>query len=58
MILPLHDLSVIRYTADRTAVMNNGSIVEINDTEKIYFKPQHSYTKINFCNDLTSSIKI
>ena len=45
MIFISHDLSVIRYMADRTAVMNNGRIVEINDTEKIYFKPQHSYTK-------------
>ena len=45
MIFISHDLSVIRYMADRTAVMNNGRIVEINDTEKIYSKPQHSYTK-------------
>lgn len=45
MIFISHDLSVIRYMADRTAVMNNGRIVEINDTEKIYSQPQHSYTK-------------
>lgn len=45
MIFISHDLSVIRYIADRTAVMHHGRIVEINDTEKIYSHPQHSYTK-------------
>jgi ABC-type glutathione transport system ATPase component len=40
-----HDLSVIRYLCDRTAVMNAGEIIELNTTEDIFNKPQHEYTK-------------
>ncbi len=40
-----HDLSVIRYIADRVAVMHFGKIVEIGATEDIFKNPQHEYTK-------------
>jgi peptide/nickel transport system ATP-binding protein len=40
-----HDLSVVKHMSDRMAVMNNGEIVEIGDTEKIYNNPQEEYTK-------------
>jgi len=40
-----HDLSVVRYLADRTAVMYQGRIVEIDDTELVFLKPQHEYTQ-------------
>ena len=40
-----HDLSVVRYISDRTAVMFGGKIVELEETEKIFSSPQHSYTK-------------
>jgi ABC-type microcin C transport system duplicated ATPase subunit YejF len=40
-----HDLSVIRHISDRTAVMYNGNIVEIGDTETLFARPQHSYTR-------------
>ena len=45
MIFISHDLAVVRYIADRTAVMNKGKIVEINDTESVYQNPSDPYTK-------------
>ncbi|MGB1192071.1 MAG: ABC transporter ATP-binding protein, partial [Pseudomonadales bacterium] len=45
MIFISHDLAVVRYIADRTAVMNKGKIVEINDTETVYQNPSDPYTK-------------
>ncbi len=41
-----HDLSVARFLCDRIAVMNEGKIVEIGDTEQIFTNPQHPYTQI------------
>ena len=40
-----HDLWVARFFCDRIAVMNGGKIVEIDNTEKIFKHPQHSYTQ-------------
>ena len=40
-----HDLPVIRQMCDRVAVMRKGEICEINTTENIFKKPEHSYTK-------------
>lgn len=40
-----HDIRVIRFLADRIAVMHNGEIVEQGPTEGIYNNPQHPYTK-------------
>jgi oligopeptide transport system ATP-binding protein len=45
MIFVSHDLSVIRYICDRTAVMFQGEIVEIGDTEKVFNLPQQEYTR-------------
>ncbi len=45
MIFISHDLAVVRYIADRTAVMNQGKIVELNATETLYQEPTHSYTQ-------------
>ena len=45
MIFISHDLAVVRYIADRTAVMNQGKIVELNETETLYQEPTHSYTQ-------------
>ena len=45
MIFVSHDLSVIRYICDRTAVMHNGRIVEVNSTEDVFNHPQHTYTQ-------------
>ena len=40
-----HDLAVARYMCDRIAVMFNGKIVEIAETEELLGNPIHPYTK-------------
>ena len=45
MIFISHDLSVVRYITDRTAVMYRGKIVELEDTETLFNTPKHPYTK-------------
>ena len=40
-----HDMAVIRYFCDRVAVMYQGRIVEIGETEKVIGDPQHPYTR-------------
>ena len=40
-----HDLTVARFLCDRIAVMNQGKIVEIGETQKIFTNAQHSYTQ-------------
>lgn len=39
-----HDLSVVRFIADRIAVIHNGRIVEIADTNDLFDYPLHPYT--------------
>jgi ABC-type oligopeptide transport system ATPase subunit len=40
-----HDLSVVRYLADRIAVMQYGKIVELNKTCEIFSSASEKYTK-------------
>ena len=40
-----HDLAMVRYISNRVAVMNMGSIVELNDADELYSNPQHEYTR-------------
>lgn len=40
-----HDLSVVRYLADRIAVMYLGQIVEEGETEALFDHPRHPYTE-------------
>jgi peptide/nickel transport system ATP-binding protein len=40
-----HDLGVIKFISDEVAVMYNGKVVEMADSESIYKNPQHDYTK-------------
>jgi len=40
-----HDLPVVRQMCDRIAVLKNGILCEINETEKLFNSPSHSYTK-------------
>ena len=39
-----HDLSVVRYFADRIAVIHKGRIVELATTEELFKYPLHPYT--------------
>ncbi|MGC8480900.1 MAG: ABC transporter ATP-binding protein, partial [Acidimicrobiales bacterium] len=39
-----HDLSVVRYLADRIAVMYLGKLVEIGNSKDVYENPVHPYT--------------
>ncbi|WP_295620545.1 ABC transporter ATP-binding protein [Chamaesiphon sp. GL140_3_metabinner_50] len=40
-----HDLWLARFLCDRIAVMNQGQIVEMGDTQEIFFNPQQPYTQ-------------
>mgnify|MGYP001805939439 CR=1 FL=1 len=40
-----HDLSVVRFITDRIAVIHLGKIVELGDTEEIFSRPLHPYTR-------------
>ena len=39
-----HDLSVVRYFADRIAVIHNGRIVEVAPSDELFRYPLHPYT--------------
>ena len=43
-----HDLSLIRYMCDRTAIMYLGDVIEVGETEDVVTDPQHPYTQALF----------
>jgi peptide/nickel transport system ATP-binding protein len=45
MLFITHNLAVVRYVSDAIAVMENGRVVELGDTEQVTTTPQHAYTK-------------
>jgi peptide/nickel transport system ATP-binding protein len=40
-----HDLPVVRQMCDRIGVLKDGQLCEVANTEEIFLKPQHDYTK-------------
>ncbi|AUF83700.1 ABC transporter ATP-binding protein [Mesoplasma syrphidae] len=40
-----HDLSVVRFVANRIAVIYRGDIVELADADELFYNPLHPYTK-------------
>lgn len=46
MLFLSHDLGVVRFIADRVAVMYLGKIVELGTVEKIFERAHHPYTRV------------
>lgn len=40
-----HDLNMVRHISDKIGVMYLGKMVEIGDSDEVYFNPKHPYTK-------------
>ncbi len=45
MLFISHDLPVIRQMCDRVGVMRYGTLVEVEETEKLFETPQHEYSR-------------
>ena len=43
-----HDLSVVKYITDKIMVMYLGNVMEMGDTDALFAKPLHPYTKALF----------
>ncbi|MCS6853342.1 MAG: ATP-binding cassette domain-containing protein [Elioraea sp.] len=41
-----HNLAVVRHISDRLAVMYGGRIVELGETDAVFTKPRHPYTRL------------
>ncbi len=48
-----HDLAVVEYIADRVAVMQEGQIVELADTDQLFAAPKSDYTRRLLASVLT-----
>ena len=46
LLLITHDLTIVEKMSDKVCVMQNGKIVEQNETVRLFANPQHEYTKM------------
>ena len=46
MLFIAHDLSMVRYVSDRMAVMYLGSLIELGQSNDVFFHPKHPYTEM------------
>ncbi len=46
LLLITHDLTIVEKMADKVCVMQDGKIVEQNETKKLFKNPKHEYTKM------------
>lgn len=40
-----HDLKIVRHFSDRIIVLYHGRIVEVGDSDDVYYRPKHPYTQ-------------
>jgi len=52
VILVTHNFGVVADICDRVAVMNKGTIVEMNDVESVFARPAHPYTQMLLASTL------
>ncbi|NUF49302.1 microcin C ABC transporter ATP-binding protein YejF [Gilliamella sp. ESL0250] len=45
MLFISHNLSIVKKIADKVAVMQQGKIVEYNNKQRIFLRPEHEYTQ-------------
>ncbi|MWP61451.1 microcin C ABC transporter ATP-binding protein YejF [Gilliamella sp. Pas-s25] len=45
MLFISHNLSIVKKLADKVAVMQQGEIVEYNNKQRIFLRPEHKYTQ-------------
>ena len=45
MLFISHNLGIVKKLADKVAVMRDGQIVEFNNKQRIFLRPQHEYTQ-------------
>lgn len=45
MLFISHNLAIVKKLADKVAVMQQGKIVEYNNKQRIFLRPQHNYTQ-------------
>jgi len=51
-----HDLTVVKFISDKIAVMNQGKIIEYNDSDEVYRNPKNPYTR-KLINAIPSDLK-
>ena len=53
-----HDAAVVRWMADRVAVLYLGRIVELGETETVFARPEHPYTRALIRSVLTVGTRL